>query len=249
MANLKGKRILVTGGSEGIGRAAAALAVGAGAKVAITGRDPDKLAAAAEEIGAVAIRNDAADVAAAPQLAQHVQETLGGLDGCFFNAGVAKFGSLAEFDAASFDQVFDTNVKGLFFQAQALAPVLADGGSFVVNTSVNNAMGMAGTILYAASKGAARVLVRCMAGELAPRNIRVNAVSPGPVETPLYGKLGLPEEQLQGVASMLQTKIALGRFGRPEEIGRAAVFLLSDDASFITGEELVADGGWTGVGG
>ncbi|MBC8068522.1 MAG: SDR family oxidoreductase [Deltaproteobacteria bacterium] len=136
-------------------------------------------------------------------------------------------------------------LKGPFLAIKHLAPLLNRGGAIVVNTSINNQLGMPGSAMYAASKAAARSLVRVAAVELASQGIRVNAVSPGPIETPLYGKLGLAPEVLQGFAKDLSGKIALGRFGRPEEVGRAARFLISDDSSFMTGEEIVLDGGMT----
>jgi NAD(P)-dependent dehydrogenase (short-subunit alcohol dehydrogenase family) len=145
------------------------------------------------------------------------------------------------------DQVFDVNVKGALFTAVKAAGLMPDGGSIVVNTSVNNRMGMAGAGVYAASKAAARSLVRTLAGELIGRGIRVNAVSPGPVETPIYGKLGLPQERVQAFAGHLQQQIPMQRFGRPEEIARTVLFLANDESSFVLGQELVADGGWTGV--
>jgi len=206
MGRLDGKTALITGGTTGIGLAAAKLFRAEGARVAITGQDAGRLEEAREALGS--------DVLV-------VQ--------------------------AFFDEQFAVNVKGVLFTVQALLPLLRPGAGVVVNTSVNNRMGMAGTLVYGATKAAARSMVRVLAGELAPKGIRVNAVSPGPVETPIYGKLGLPPEQVQAIAGSLVPKIPLGRFGQADEIARAALFLASGEASFITGAELVADGGWTEV--
>jgi len=248
MARLAGKIALITGGSTGIGLASAKLFQQQGAKVAITGQDETRLKEAQTQLeGVVAIRSDAGNVGAAKSLAADVEARLGGLDVLFLNAGIAKFAGLAEVDEALFDETFAVNVKGVLFVVQALAPLMREGGSIVVNTSVNSVMGMAGTLVYAASKAAAASLVRVLAGELAGRRIRVNAVSPGPVETPIYGKLGMPQEQVQAIAGSLIGHIPLGRFGQADEIARTALFLASEESSFITGSTITADGGWTGV--
>lgn len=248
MARLAGKTALITGGSTGIGLASAKLFQQEGAKVAITGQDETRLTEAQSQLGeAIAIRSNAGQVGAAKSLAGDVKARLGELDILFLNAGIAKFAGLAEVDEALFDEIFAINVKGVLFTVQALAPMMRDGGSIVVNTSVNSVMGMAGTLVYAASKAAAASLVRVLAGELAGRRIRVNAVSPGPVETPIYGKLGIPQEQVQAIAGSLIGHIPLGRFGQADEIAQAALFLASDESSFFTGSTITADGGWTGV--
>jgi len=248
MARLDGKTALITGGTTGIGLASAQLFRQEGATVAITGQDQGRLDAAVDQLGeVVAIRSDAGRVADCHALADQVRDRAGQLDILFLNAGIAKFAGLAEVDEALFDETFAINVKGVIFTVQALAPLMRDGGSIVVNTSVNAVMGMGGTLVYAASKAAASSLVRVLAGELAPRKIRVNAVSPGPVETPIYGKLGLPQEAVGQIAGSLIGHIPLGRFGQADEIAKAALFLASDEASFITGSTITADGGWTGV--
>jgi len=249
MRKFEDKNAVVTGATTGIGYAVARQLQAEGARVAITGRDAERLEAARAALGGdvVAIRVDAADVADIARGFAEVEAQLGRLDVVVANAGVAEFAPVAEADEAHYDRVFDVNAKGVFFTLREAVPRLADKGSIVVTTSVNNRMGMAGSAVYAASKAAVRSFVQVLAGELAERGVRVNAVSPGPVETPIYGKLGLPAAHLEGLATTLKGKIPLGRFGQADEIASAVLFLASDAASFVTGTELVADGGWTEV--
>ncbi|HEY4057917.1 MAG TPA: SDR family oxidoreductase [Kofleriaceae bacterium] len=240
---LTNKTILITGGTTGIGLATAKLFAAEGARLVVTGTNPVTLEAARHELGDTArvIASDAGDGAAYAAIAASGIK----LDGIFLNAGIAKFAPVTGFDEATLDEVLRVNVKGPFLAIKHLAPLVQRGGSVVVTTSINNQLGMPGSAMYAASKAAARSLVRVAAVELAAQGIRVNAVSPGPVETPLYGKLGLTPEVVQGFAKDLSGKIALGRFGRSDEVARAALFLISDDSSFMTGEEIVLDGGMT----
>lgn len=249
MTKLANKTILITGGTTGIGLATAKLFAAEGAHLIVTGTNPTTLEAARRELAdsARVISSDAGDGAAYAAIAAELTSRGTKLDGVFLNAGVAKFAPVTEFDEAALDEVLRVNVKGPFLAIKHLAPVMSRNSAIVVNTSINNQLGMPGSGMYAASKAAARSLVRVAAVELAPRGIRVNAVSPGPTETPLYDKLGMPTEIVQGFAKDLTGKIALGRFGRPEEVGRAALFLISDDSSFMTGEEIVLDGGMTQV--
>jgi NAD(P)-dependent dehydrogenase (short-subunit alcohol dehydrogenase family) len=246
---LTGKRALITGGTSGIGLATAKLFLAEGARVAITGQNRDRLDQAQRELGAdvLCVRADAGRVADAEALITEVGRAFEGLDVLFLNAGIAKFAPLADVTEAFFDEQFAINVKGVLFAAQQAAPLMASGSSIVVTTSVSNRMGMAGTLVYAATKAAVRSLVRGLASELAPRGVRVNAISPGPIETPIFGKLGLPAEEMQAMAGGIIQKIPMGRFGHADEIAKAVLFLASDNASFITGVELVADGGWTEV--
>lgn len=239
---LHGKTALITGGTTGIGLAAARLFHDEGARVIATGRNAATLAQAREALAGIAevVESDASDVRAIGDLAGK----LGAIDVAFLNAGVLHKGDLAELDEASFDRVFATNVKGPLFACRALAPAMPRGGSIVLCGSINAHLGMPGTYLYAASKAALRAIARVAAAELAPRGIRVNVLSPGPTETGITAKVGL---DAAATKAYLATRIPLGRIGGPDEIARAALFLASADASFMTGEEIVVDGGMTRV--
>jgi len=243
-----GKRFLVTGGSSGIGRAAVELLHGAGARVLATGTSSERLAALEADCPGVTSRvNDAGDPAAAQQLAAAMREGFGGLDGAFLNAGMARFEPLASLTAEAIDRQLAVNLRGPMLQVRALAPLLADGGAVVVNTSVARDSGLPGAAAYGASKGALRSLVRVLAAELAPRGIRVNAVSPGPIQTDFVARSGLPAEAADAIAESVLAKVPLRRFGAPAEAARVALFLLSGLASFVTGSEYVVDGGMSEV--
>jgi NAD(P)-dependent dehydrogenase (short-subunit alcohol dehydrogenase family) len=247
MKKLEDKVALVTGGTTGIGLATARLLAAEGARVTVTGSNPKTLEAARAELRGVAevIASDAGSITDIEALAARFEER--GLDIVFLNAGVARFGPIASLDVAAFDESFRVNVRGAWLALKYLAPVIRSGGAIVVNTSVNNVLGMPGSSVYAATKAATRSLVRVAANELAGAGIRVNAVSPGPIETPLYGKLGMPAEVVQGFARDLKARIPLARFGTSDEVAKAVLFLSSDDASFMTGEEIAVDGGMTRV--
>jgi NAD(P)-dependent dehydrogenase (short-subunit alcohol dehydrogenase family) len=243
MAKFDGKVAVVTGGSSGIGFAAAKLLVQQGAQVVITGRNREALDRAVSELGpkAVAVVSDASKVADLDVLVEQVRG-LGGLDFLFFNAGIAPFSPLEAVTEAFYDELTDINTRGAFFTVQRLSPLFRSGGSIVFNTSVVNVKGFANSSVYAASKAALRSFTRTLATELLPRNIRVNAVSPGPISTPIFSKMGVPAEALDGMAAQFRELVPMKRFGNPEEVAKVAIFL-GFDATFTTGAELPVDGG------
>jgi NAD(P)-dependent dehydrogenase (short-subunit alcohol dehydrogenase family) len=242
---LIGKNAVITGGNSGMGRATAEEFIRQGARVAIVGRDPKTLREAGEALGkaAVVIQADVSSLEDLSRAAARIRETLGKVDIVFANAGIAKFQSLAQTSEAIFDQTFDINVKGAFFTVQKLLPFLNEAASVILNTTFLKDKGWPNTAAYAASKAAVRSLVRSMAAELAPRGVRVNAISPGPIETPIYGRLGMSAEEVQGLAGFVLQQTPLKRFGKPEEVARLALFLASSDSSFLTGTEISIDGG------
>jgi NAD(P)-dependent dehydrogenase (short-subunit alcohol dehydrogenase family) len=245
MDRLKGKRALITGGTTGIGIETARQFIGEGARVAVTGHNPATLEAARKELGdeVLMIRSDAGDAGAQKAVAETVRQAFGSLDILFVNAGIADLRPAGAWDEAGFDRTFNTNVRGPYFLIQALLPVFANPASIVLNTSVNAHVGMPNTSVYGASKAALLSLSRTLSGELISRGIRVNAVSPGPISTPLYSKLNLPEADLKAVAGTIQNQVPAKRFGDPGEIAKAVVFLASDEAAFAVGSELMIDGG------
>jgi NAD(P)-dependent dehydrogenase (short-subunit alcohol dehydrogenase family) len=242
---LKGKRALITGGTSGIGLETARRFASEGARVAVTGNNPANLESARKELGpdVVVVGADASDPADQTRVADTVRTAFGGLDVLFVNAGVADLRPVEQWDEAGFDRSFQINVKGPFFLIRALLPVFAKPASIVLNASVNAHVGMPNTSVYGASKAALLSLARTLSGELISRGIRVNAVSPGPISTPLYSKLGLPEAELKKVAASIQNQVPLGRFGTPREIADAVVFFASDESAFMVGGELLIDGG------
>ncbi len=242
---LAGKIALVTGGNSGIGLAAALAFAREGARVVVTGRDQATLDKTAAQLGenVIAVRSDAGNVADGIKLAALLKQQGVRLDAVFINAGVTK---LAPFEAVGeemWDVTFNTNVKGPYFLIKVLVPLLNPGAAIVLNGSINAHIGMPNTSVYAASKAALISLAKTLSSELLSRGVRVNVVSPGPVKTPLYGRLGLPVEQLSEVAAGIQAQVPLKRFGTPEEIASAVLYLVSSDSAFIVGTELVADGG------
>lgn len=240
-----GKNALVTGGTTGIGRATAELLHQAGARVAITGQNPDTLAAARRELPSdvLVLRSDVRSVSEAAALAQQVSEQFGRLDVLFLNAGIARIAPFEAIDEAFYQEEFDVNVKGVVFGLQKLLPLLARGSSVIVNTSVADQRGTPGLSIYSATKGAVSALVRALAVELASRGVRVSAVSPATILTPIQQKFGLPAELAQATAEKYTARIPLGRFGTAEEVARAVLFLASPGASYVNGIELVVDGG------
>lgn len=245
MNRFSNKTILVTGGSSGIGLAAAQAFAAEGARVIITGRDAAALEQAGATLGpdAFVVVNDASDMADARSLGATLAAGDLRLDAVFLNAGAAKFAAFPDVDEALWDQIFDTNAKGPYFQVQALLPLLNPGASIVINGSINARIGMPNTSVYAASKAAVISLARTLSAELLPRGVRVNVLSPGPVSTPIYGKLGLDAATLEATAAQIQGQIPLGRFGAPEEIAATVLHLSSPESAYIVGTEIIADGG------
>ncbi len=245
MNRLANKTALITGGTSGIGLETAKQFIAEGARVAITGTNPKTMEAARSELGddVLIIRADASDVAAQKIVASEIEKTFGKLDIVFVNAGVADLRPIENWDEAGFERTFDINVKGPFFLIQALLPLLSNPASIVLNTSVNAHVGMPTSSVYGASKAALLSMARTLSGELIGRGIRINAVSPGPITTPLYGKLGLSEEGTKAMAAGVLAQVPAGRFGTPSEVAKAVVFLASDEASFTVGAELMMDGG------
>jgi NAD(P)-dependent dehydrogenase (short-subunit alcohol dehydrogenase family) len=245
MDRLKGKRALITGGSSGIGLETAKQFVAEGARIAITARHSEAFEHVRQELGdrAVYIISDAADAAGQKKLASEIGDQLGKLDILFVNAGIADLKPVAQWDEAAFDRTFGINVRGPFFLIQALIPLFANPASIVLNASINADIGMPNASVYAASKAALLSMARNLSAELISRGIRVNAVSPGPIATPLYNKLGLSEADLQATAEALQRQIPARRFGNPNEIASAVLFLASDESAFTVGSEIIIDGG------
>ncbi|MEM7024729.1 MAG: SDR family oxidoreductase [Pseudomonadota bacterium] len=242
---LEGKSALITGGTSGMGLATAQRFVAEGAKVTVTGGSQESVAVAKAELGETAqiIRSDGANAEDITGLLAEIRAHYGTLDVLFLNAGIARFAPVAATEIAEFDRQIALNCRGVWLGLQAAIPMLSDGASVIVTTSIANRSGAPNAGAYAASKAAAAQIVRTAAKELAGRAIRVNALSPGPIDTPIIDKLGLPPEQLEGLRGQIASSVALGRFGRPEEIAATALFLASDEASFITGQEIIVDGG------
>jgi len=240
-----GKTIVITGGNSGIGLATAKLFHDEGAKVAISGRDQKTLDESVKVIGgdALAVKADVSKLADIDRLYSQVTAKFGKIDGLFANAGIAKFAPASESTEQLFDETFDINVKGLYFTLQKALPHLNNNARIVLNSSVVNAKGSPTTTIYSASKAAVRSLARTFAAELVDRGIRVNVVSPGPIETPIFGRTGLPQAAIDEFANYIKTSNPMKRFGTPEEVAHAVLFLTSSEASYITGVDLKVDGG------
>ena len=243
MSTLNGKVAVVTGGNSGIGYATAKKLKQQGAKVIITGRSIEKVEVAAVELGVKGLVADVSDLSAIDNLVNQVKSEFGKVDILFVNAGVFQPTPIGSISEEIFDNQMGINFKGALFTTEKFLPILNDGASIINLSSVNAYTGMPNTAVYAASKAALNSYTRTAATELAPRKIRINSVNPGPVSTPIFGKTGMEEEQINGFAEALQNRIPLKRFGQPEDIANLVAFLASDDASFITGSEYNIDGG------
>jgi len=243
MNDLSGKTAVVTGGNSGIGFATARKLKDSGAQVVITGRNAEAVNSAATELGVTGLVADQARLSDIDALVGRVKEEFGGVDILFINAGVASFAPVEHVTEEQFDTTINVNFKGALFTLQKFLPILREGASVINLSSINAYTGMPNTAVYAASKAALNSLTRTAAYELAPRKIRVNSVNPGPTNTAIFGKLGMPDEAVQEFASAMQNRIPLKRFGEPVEAANLVAFLASDEASFITGAEYNIDGG------
>lgn len=243
MANLSGKTAVITGGNSGIGYATAERLKADGATVIITGRNEGRVREAADTLGVTGLVADVSSLGAIQSLVDSVRDQVGTIDILFINAGVFFGAPVGQLDEATFDKIMNINFKGAVFTLEKFVPLLNDGASVINLSSINSYMGMTGTSIYGASKAALDAYSRVAAKELAGRGIRVNTVAPGPVNTPIFGKTGMPEEAVNGLAQAIHSNIPLGRFGEAKEIANLVAFLASDEATWITGSEYVIDGG------
>ena len=244
MGKLSGKVAVITGGNSGIGFASAKRFAEEGADVVITGRRKKELDEAAAAIGnnVLAVQGDVSRLADLDRLYAAVRDTRGHIDVLFANAGISSFAPVGGISEEHFDELFDINVKGLLFTVQKALPLFRDGGSIILNSSVAGRKGIGGFSVYNATKAAVRSFARTWTSDLKQRKIRVNSISPGPIETPIFGKMGLSQDQLQAFSTFISA-LPLGRSGQPEEIAAVALFLASDESSYITGVDLCVDGG------
>jgi NAD(P)-dependent dehydrogenase (short-subunit alcohol dehydrogenase family) len=247
MNRLQNKVAVITGGTSGIGLATAKEFIAEGATVVVTGRNQETLDRITSELGARAYGFiwDAADLTNLYRFSDFIRANFSSIDVVFINAGIAKFAPFEEMTQDIFDESMNTNVKSAYFAIQAMVPFMTNGASIILNTSINAHIGAPGASVYAATKAALLTMTKNLSSELIGRNIRVNAISPGPIQTALHtsAKLGLSELEVDQMNQGIIEKIPLHRFGRPEEIAKVALFFASDDSSFVVGAELIVDGG------
>lgn len=245
MSKLDGKVAVITGGSSGIGLATAQRFVNEGAQVFITGRRKDELDRAVKTIGrnVTAVQGDVSKLEDLDRLYDAVKQSGLKIDVVFANAGVGELQPLGAITEESYDRIFDVNVKGLVFTVQKALPLMNDGGSVILNSSVAGSKGVEAFSVYSATKAAVRSFARTWTTDLKSRQIRVNAISPGPIDTPIFGTMDLPQAQVEEIKAGFAAGVPLGRIGQPEEIASAALFLASNESSFVTGIELTVDGG------
>ncbi len=247
MTRFKGKRILITGGTSGIGLATAKRIVEEGGEVAVTGVTQDHLDEAGRSLpsGSLVLRNDASNPEAATELAAKIKDQMGQIDGAYLNAGYGKNMATEDVDAEGFDAMMNVNVRGAALQMAALKPLIKDGGAVLLTSSVAPYLGGAKGAIYAATKASCLAMARSWSKDLAPRNIRVNAVAPGPIETNFFDALGKGGDDAEEMKKQIAEAVPLGRMGKPEEVAAVTCFLLSDDAAYVTGSEYMVDGGMT----
>jgi NAD(P)-dependent dehydrogenase (short-subunit alcohol dehydrogenase family) len=245
MTKLKDKIALITGGTSGIGKATAIDFIEQGATVIITGRHQETVDETVKELGANAhgFVADSSKIADLKKLAEKVKTLKGKVDVLFVNAGYGKFAPIEQIDEAHFDEQFNVLVKGTLFTVQSILPLMSESGSIILNTSIVTEVGMQGASVYSAAKSAVQSFVKTFASELTARKIRLNAVSPGPIETAFFDKTGMNQEQIQGFAGSVLPQVPMARFGKSSEVAKAVTFLASDDASYMHGTEIFVDGG------
>ena len=247
MNRLQGKVALITGGTTGIGAATAKLFMAEGAAVIVTGQNPSTVSQIRDDLpGVEAVIANQQDTEASRSLVENIAKRHGRIDVLFVNAGIARFAPLEAVDEQFFDLQFGINVRGAYFTVKHAAAIMPSGGSIILTGSTASSTGTAAASVYSATKAALRSFGRTLAAELAPRNIRVNTISPGPIETPIFGKTGLSQEQIDGFISNIKNRVPLGRVGRPDEVAVTALYLAAD-ATFVTGEEIFVGGGLVNI--
>lgn len=236
------RAVLILGGTAGIGLAAARLFQAEGARLAVTGRNPDGLRAVSEELGVPAIRSDMGVVAESVAAIAAAREALGDIDVLFVNAGIGGFAAVPDVTEPFWDEIHAVNLRGAFFAIQAALPLMREGGSIVITGSIGSVAALEGNAVYAAAKAGLRAVARILAKELLPRRIRVNMISPGPTDTEIF-KRGVVPQEVEALRAMMAAAVPIGRMATSEEVARAALFLASSDAAFINGVDLYVDGG------
>lgn len=249
MNKLENKVAIITGATSGMGLETAKLFLREGAKVVLTGRNQEKLDALKGELSGdyLLVKAEASSVTDSQKLVQTTVDTFGKIDVLFLNAGIFRVETIDGLTEEIFDEVHNINVRGPVFTVKAAHDHLNEGASIIFNTSVVNVKGFGGMAAYASSKAALRSLTRTLAAEFGPKGIRVNSIAPGPIDTPIYGKHNVPQENIDAMASNFPSLVSLGRFGNSEEIATTALFLASSDSSYITGAEIPVDGGFAQV--
>ena len=247
MGKLEGKVAVITGATSGIGLSTAQLFLDEGAKVVLTGRSQEKLDALKDQLNGdyLLVKAEASSIDESKALIEKTVDTFGKIDVLFLNAGIFRLEAVGQLTEDIFDEVHNVNVKGPLFTVQEAHPHLNQGASIIFNTSVVNVKGFPAMAAYSSSKAALRSITRTLASEYGPQGIRVNAIAPGPIDTPIYGKHNVPQENIDEMASQFPSMVKLGRFGQSKEIATTALFLASSDSSYITGAEIPVDGGFT----